>query len=257
MTVSDTPSTDTTDTTGTSSAAGTDDAFGSSATPQVADAEQPTEVVVPALADRDDLIAGGGTPDGDPGDHRGQPWATTPGAPGPGESEEPANEGVDVDMAPHSHASDETDEPDEAVGSEAQAPRRQEAEPAPDAASAAYPDEEDPSTGGTVGVATGADDGDGVGGNRGDGGGHSGAPEERSTGRRVSGFDEVVDGGFGIGSAAPLADGGQPLGHDVKGISQGKTFVGPGDAGYDDIEPDVWFYNEEAARRAGFRREGE
>ena len=73
----------------------------------------------------------------------------------------------------------------------------------------------------------------------------------------MSGFDEVVDGGFGLGSAAPIADGAQPLGHAVKGRREGTTFVGPDDAGYDDVEPDVWFYNEEAARRAGFHREGE
>ena len=35
------------------------------------------------------------------------------------------------------------------------------------------------------------------------------------------------------------------------------AFVRPDDAGYDDVEPDVWFYNEEAARRAGFHRHGE
>jgi GNAT superfamily N-acetyltransferase len=52
-------------------------------------------------------------------------------------------------------------------------------------------------------------------------------------------------------------DGAQPLGHAVKGRRDGTTFVGPDDAGYDDVEPDVWFYNEEAARRAGFRRDGE
>ena len=62
---------------------------------------------------------------------------------------------------------------------------------------------------------------------------------------------------FGLGSAAPIADGAQPLGHAVKGRRDGRTFVGPDDAGYDDVEPDVWFYNEEAARRAGFHREGE
>ena len=81
--------------------------------------------------------------------------------------------------------------------------------------------------------------------------------DDSTSGRRMSGFDEVVDGGFGLGSAAPIADGAQPLGHAVKGRREGTTFVGPDDPGYDDVEPDVWFYNEEAARRAGFRREGE
>ncbi|NUQ32323.1 MAG: hypothetical protein HOP99_05830, partial [Dermatophilaceae bacterium] len=76
-------------------------------------------------------------------------------------------------------------------------------------------------------------------------------------GRRVSEFDEVVDGGFGLGSAAPIDDGAQPLGHAIKGTREGATFLGPDDEGYDDAEPDVWFYNEEAARRAGFTKRGE
>jgi hypothetical protein len=28
----------------------------------------------------------------------------------------------------------------------------------------------------------------------------------------------------------------------------------PGDAGYDSAEPHVWFYDEDAAQRSGFRR---
>ena len=81
--------------------------------------------------------------------------------------------------------------------------------------------------------------------------------EPQQSGPRVSTFEEVVDGGFGIGSAAPLEDGVQPLGHDVKASRDGSTFLVPGDEGYDDAEPDVWFYNEESARRAGFRKPGE
>src|SRR4051812_19082587 len=239
-TVSDTPHADTSDasdTADTPPAVNADPAAGrtetaaaggpsaQSARPPVATAEEPQQVEVPALADRDEVIAGGGPPASDPGDHRGQPWATTPGAAGPGDSEQPADEGMDVDMAPHSHASDETDEPDEAVATEPE-PRREDAEPAPDLTSAAFPEDDATS-------------------------------EPQLAGRRTSGFDEVVDGGFGIGSAAPIADGAQPLGHAVKGIRDGKTFLGPDDAGYDDVEPDVWFYNEEAARRAGFRRQGD
>ncbi|MDQ2797396.1 MAG: MSCRAMM family adhesin SdrC, partial [Actinomycetota bacterium] len=75
--------------------------------------------------------------------------------------------------------------------------------------------------------------------------------------RRLSSFDEVVDGGFGIGSAQPIADGAQPLGHPVKGWHDLKSFVAPGEAGYDGGEPDVWFFNEDAARRAGFTPQGE
>ncbi|MER7072620.1 PT domain-containing protein [Terrabacter sp. NPDC000476] len=175
------------------------------------------EVDVPALADADDVVVAGGTPDNDPGDHRGQPWATTPGQPGLDDGDEPADEGVDVDMAPHSHASDETDEVAEAVGD--------------DAAGDRVPDDDADGTGADAGAQAGS--------------------------RRVSEFDEVVDGGFGLGSAAPIHDGAQPLGHAVKGRREAMTFTGPGDEGYDDAEPDVWFYNEEAARRAGFHRDGE
>ena len=35
-------------------------------------------------------------------------------------------------------------------------------------------------------------------------------------GRRISGFEELRDGGFGVGSAAPLDDGAQPLDHPVR-----------------------------------------
>ena len=32
------------------------------------------------------------------------------------------------------------------------------------------------------------------------------------------------------------------------------TYRAPGDPGYDAAEPDVWFYDEGAAQRSGFRR---
>ena len=72
--------------------------------------------------------------------------------------------------------------------------------------------------------------------------------------RRVSDFHELRDGGFGVGSAAPLDDGGQPLDHPVQGHRSSMTFDLPGDPGYDTAEPDVWFYDEAAAERSGFRR---
>ncbi len=75
--------------------------------------------------------------------------------------------------------------------------------------------------------------------------------------RRISGLDEVVDGGYGIGSAAPIDDRAQPLGHPVKGFHETRTFVAPEAEGYDDAEPDVWFYDEDSARRAGFHAAGE
>ncbi len=75
--------------------------------------------------------------------------------------------------------------------------------------------------------------------------------------RRISGLEEVIDGGFGVGSAAPLEDGAQPLGHPIMGYHETRTFVVPEAPGYGDTEPDVWFYDEDAARRAGFHASGE
>jgi hypothetical protein len=75
-----------------------------------------------------------------------------------------------------------------------------------------------------------------------------------STGRRVSGFDELRDGGFGVGSAAPLDDGAQPLDHPVQAYRDTMTYRMPGDPGYDSAQPNVWFYDEGAAQRNGFRR---
>ena len=75
-------------------------------------------------------------------------------------------------------------------------------------------------------------------------------------GRRVSALDEVRDGGYGVGSAAPIADGAIPLGHRVKAWEDTKTFVAPGHPIYDDPDPHVWFTDEAAARRAGFRPVG-
>ncbi|MGN6752993.1 MAG: sunset domain-containing protein [Intrasporangium sp.] len=75
------------------------------------------------------------------------------------------------------------------------------------------------------------------------------APQQR---RRISDFEEVRDGGYGVGSAAPIGDGAQPLGHAIKGVRGSRTFLAPGAQGYEDVEPDVWFYDEQSARNAGF-----
>ena len=80
------------------------------------------------------------------------------------------------------------------------------------------------------------------------------APEPAPASRRVSDFHEIRDGGFGVGSAAPLDDGAQPMDHPVAGYRDTMSFRSPGDAGYDDSDPDVWFYDEGAAERAGFHR---
>jgi hypothetical protein len=235
-----------------SDATGPTDSTDEHFTPPVADAEEPHEVVIPALDERDDVVTDGGTPSDDPGDHRGQPWATTPGERGldEGTDDDAADAGLDVDMAPHSHESDEDDEL---------------AEPAN---SGTPSDSTDDSTvDSTDGPADGTGSSDLT-----DSAQESGAASDETSdeqtseqpaqgdsaaGRRISGFEEVADGGFGLGSAAPIADGAQPLGPAIKGRRDGTTFIGPDDAGYDDVEPDVWFYSEEAARRAGFHRDGE
>ncbi|TQM64660.1 sunset domain-containing protein [Humibacillus xanthopallidus] len=172
-------------------------------------------VSVPALEDRADYVSEQGTPDDDPGDHRGQPWATTSGTPAP-EPETDPQTGAEEGQATEG-----------ALGSRM-----------------------DPSTETEIdGGADHADDSDVS-----DDSVHD---EPQQSGPRVSTFEEVVDGGFGIGSAAPLEGGVQPLGHEVKASRDGNTFLLPGDEGYDDAQPDVWFYNEESARRAGFRKQGE
>ena len=78
-------------------------------------------------------------------------------------------------------------------------------------------------------------------------------PAVEHTGRRISGFLELRDGGFGVGSAAPIEDGAQPLDHPVQAYRDTMTFRAPGDPGYDSAEPDVWFYDAGAAERSGFR----
>ena len=78
-------------------------------------------------------------------------------------------------------------------------------------------------------------------------------PEPETTGRRISGFLELRDGGFGVGSAAPIEDGAQPLDHPVQAYRDTMTFREPGVPGYDSAEPDVWFYDASAAERSGFR----
>lgn len=65
-------------------------------------------------------------------------------------------------------------------------------------------------------------------------------------------MEEIRDGGYGVGSAAPFEDRAQPLDHPVQAYRDTMTYRAPGANGYDSAEPDVWFYDEESARRAGF-----
>lgn len=72
--------------------------------------------------------------------------------------------------------------------------------------------------------------------------------------RRISELHEVVDGGFGIGSAATISDGAQPLGHPIKANRDTRTYQDLRSPWYDETDPDVWFLDVGFAERAGFHR---
>lgn len=79
----------------------------------------------------------------------------------------------------------------------------------------------------------------------------------RSTdGRRVSSLDEIRDGGYGVGSAAPIDDGAMPMDHAVKAWEDTKSYLCPGEDGYDGADPHVWFLNGDYAQEAGFHHAG-
>ncbi|MBP6995772.1 MAG: hypothetical protein KBB39_06505 [Phycicoccus sp.] len=78
------------------------------------------------------------------------------------------------------------------------------------------------------------------------------AEEPTAPGRRISELSEVQDGGHGVGSAAPVWDGAQPLGHPIQAYRDTMSYRVPGAAGYDSAEPDVWFFDEWSAQRAGY-----
>ncbi|MDO5504281.1 MAG: hypothetical protein Q4G67_14035 [Actinomycetia bacterium] len=71
---------------------------------------------------------------------------------------------------------------------------------------------------------------------------------------RISDLEDVVDGGFGIGSAAPIDGGVQPLGHPIKANLDTKTYQDLHSPWYDQTQPDVWFLDAGFAERAGFHR---
>ena len=87
------------------------------------------------------------------------------------------------------------------------------------------------------------------------------APESAATAaasarrRWVSEYDEVVDGGYGWGSAAPVWDGAMPLGHPVKANRQWMKFQEPADGWYEQMQADVWFVDADTARRFGFTKD--
>lgn len=77
------------------------------------------------------------------------------------------------------------------------------------------------------------------------------AGEAGLQGRRVSDLDEVVDGGYGVGSAAPIHDGAQPLGHPIRAWRDTMSFREDAE-NEGEREPDVWFLDEQAAYNAGY-----
>lgn len=78
--------------------------------------------------------------------------------------------------------------------------------------------------------------------------------EQARQAESLVGTEEVVDGGYGWGSAAPFADGSMPPGHPVKGHREWMHYHEPGSPWYDETTVDVWFTDAAAAERAGFHR---
>ena len=107
------------------------------------------------------------------------------------------------------------------------------------------------STPGQSDASSGAGDSD-SGGTDSDSGGTE-SSDSADDGPRTSSLDEIRDGGYGVGSAATIDDGAVPLGHPVKAWEDTKTFVTPDHAKYGEAEPHLWFADEHAAQRAGFR----
>jgi large subunit ribosomal protein L22 len=67
---------------------------------------------------------------------------------------------------------------------------------------------------------------------------------------------EAASAPYGEGSAAPLADGGQPEGFPIKGNEDSMLYHEPGGRWYDQTIAEVWFATAEAAEAAGFRAPG-
>jgi large subunit ribosomal protein L4 len=60
---------------------------------------------------------------------------------------------------------------------------------------------------------------------------------------------------YGPGSKAPLKSGNAPKGHELKGA--GGHYYTDADAGFADVEPEVWFDSAETAEAAGFTKAGD
>lgn len=68
----------------------------------------------------------------------------------------------------------------------------------------------------------------------------------------VASIEEVPAGPYGRGSAAPGADGGGPAGWPIKGNVDSMLYHPPDSPAYTETIAEVWFFDEETAKAAGF-----
>ena len=68
----------------------------------------------------------------------------------------------------------------------------------------------------------------------------------------VASIEEVPAGPYGRGSAAPGADGAGPAGWPIKGNVDSMLYHPPDSPAYTETIAEVWFFDEETAKAAGF-----
>lgn len=68
----------------------------------------------------------------------------------------------------------------------------------------------------------------------------------------VASIEEVPAGPYGRGSALPGADGGGPAGWPIKGNVDSMLYHPPDSPAYTETIAEVWFFDEETAKAAGF-----
>ena len=68
----------------------------------------------------------------------------------------------------------------------------------------------------------------------------------------VASIEEVPAGPYGKGSASPGADGGGPAGWPIKGNVDSMLYHPPDSPAYGETIAEVWFFDEETAKAAGF-----
>ena len=69
---------------------------------------------------------------------------------------------------------------------------------------------------------------------------------------RIASVEEVPAGPHGKGSAKAGADGSGPAGWLIKGNADSMLFHGPDSPAYEQTIAEVWFFDEDTARKAGF-----